>query len=149
MIQGESQMNRSNRQKRGFTLIELMLVVVILAVLASLIVPKFTGQSKKAKVIAAKSDISTLELAIDTFEIHMGRYPTNSEGIRALIEEPSNAEDWDGPYLKRGVPKDPWGNEYVYKQPGQHNEHGYDLYSFGPDMVQSTEDDIKNWSEDQ
>ncbi len=142
-------MNTSKKQRNGFTLIELMLVVVILAVLSALIVPKFTGQSKKAKVVAAKSDITTLELAIDTFEIHMGRYPTNSEGIRALIEEPSNAEDWDGPYLKRGIPKDPWGNEYVYKQPGQYNEYGYDLNSMGPDLMQGTDDDICNWSEDQ
>ena len=141
-------MKKINRTKKGFTLIELLLVLVILATLATVIVPKFTKRSEQAKITAAGTDISNMEVSLDAFEIDTGRYPTNNEGIKALIEEPSDAEGWKGPYLKRGVPKDPWGNEYSYKQPGQNNEYGYDLYSSGPDKQEGTEDDIINWSED-
>jgi general secretion pathway protein G len=133
----------------GFTLIELLLVLVILAALATVVVPKFTKRSEQAKITAAQTDIANMEVTFDAFEIDTGRYPTTSEGIRALIEQPSNADGWKGPYLKRGVPKDPWGNDYIYKQPGQHNEYGYDLYSLGPDGQQGTADDIINWSEDE
>lgn len=139
----------NSMKQKGFTLIELLLVLVILAALSAIVVPKFSNRSKDAKLTAAKTDIANLEVALDSFEIDNGRYPTNTEGIRALIVQPSNADDWKGPYLKRGVPKDPWSNEYVYKYPGQYNEYGYDLYSFGPDTIQGTEDDIKNWTEDQ
>jgi general secretion pathway protein G len=141
-----------NRKKQeAFTLIELLLVLVILAALSAIVVPKFAGHSKEAKITAAKTDISNIEVALDTFEINTGRYPTTSEGLRALVVEPSNLREneWKGPYLKRGLPMDPWGNEYVYRYPGQYNEYGYDLYSFGPDLVQGTDDDIKNWTEDQ
>jgi general secretion pathway protein G len=141
---------KKRENKHGFTLIELMLVMVILAVLAAVVVPKFTKRSQQAKETAAKTDIANLEIALDAFEIDTGRYPTNSEGISALIRSPANVEDdWKGPYLKRGIPKDPWGTEYMYKQPGQYNEFGYDLYSYGPDGISGTEDDIKNWTEDQ
>lgn len=135
-------------RKKAFTLIELLLVLVILAALASIVVPKFTKRSKQAKVTAAITDIANIEVALDAFEIDTSRYPTNSEGIKALIEQPSNTDEWKGPYLKKGVPKDPWGNEYIYKQPGQHNDTGYDLYSLGPDGQQGTDDDITNWTEE-
>lgn len=136
--------------KNGFTFIELLLAMVILVVLSAVIVPKFTNRSKQAKDTAAKTDIANLEVALDAFEIDTGRYPTNTEGIGALIRSPANVEDdWKGPYLKRGIPKDPWGKEYMYKQPGQYNEYGYDLHSYGPDGINGTEDDIKNWTEDQ
>lgn len=140
-----------NTKTRGFTLIELLLVLVILAALSAIVVPKFSNRSKDAKMTAAKTDIANLEVALDSFEIDTGRYPTTTEGIRALVVEPSNTNEneWKGPYLKRGVPKDPWQNEYVYKYPGQYNEYGYDLYSYGPDGIQDTEDDIQNWSDDQ
>lgn len=138
-------------KEKAFTLIELLLVLVILAALSAIVVPKFSNRSKDAKITAAKTDIANLEVALDSFEIDTGRYPTSTEGIMALVREPSgvNEDTWKGPYLKRGVPKDPWQNEYVYKYPGQYNEYGYDLYSFGPDGLQGTEDDIKNWTEDQ
>jgi general secretion pathway protein G len=133
----------------GFTLIELLLVLVILAVLGSVVVPKFTKRSQQAKEIAAKTEIANLENALDLFEIDTGRYPTNTEGIEALLKEPSNTkEDWKGPYLKRGVPLDPWDKEYYYRQPGQYNEYGYDLHSAGPDGISGNEDDITNWTED-
>lgn len=131
---------------RGFSLIELLLVLVILATLAALVVPKFTGRSEQAKVTAAKTDIGQLEVALDSFEIDNGRYPTTDEGLRALYERPSNCDSWRGPYIKRALPRDPWNNEYIYEYPGSHNEGGYDLYSLGPDQREGSEDDVMNWS---
>ena len=134
-------------RKNAFTLIELLLVLVILAVLGVIVVPKFTNRSKQAKETAAISTIANVEVALDAFEIDNGRYPTSSEGLDALLKQPVNADDWKGPYLKKDVPLDPWGNKYVYKQPGQYNEFGYDLYSYGPDGQQGSDDDVTNWSE--
>ncbi len=139
--------SHSTRPLGGFTLIELLLVLVILASLAAVVVPKFTKRSQQARIIAAQADISHIELALDAFEIDCARYPTTEEGIRALIEQPSNANGWKMPYIKRGVPKDPWRNPYVYRCPGQHNTSGYDLHSFGPDGQDGGGDDIDNWSE--
>lgn len=134
--------------RKGFTLIELLLVLVILATLATIIVPKFTKRSEQAKFTAARTDIAALEVALDAFEIDISRFPTTSEGLKALVEKPSNADEWKQPYIRRGSPKDPWGNEYIYKQPGQYNEYGYDLSSAGPDGQMGGDDDIKNWTED-
>ena len=135
------------RAPRGFTLIELLLVLAILTVLAAVVVPKFTRRSQQARVTAAGLDIGNIEVGIDMFEVDCGRYPTTEEGIRALLEPPSGATDWMGPYIKRGVPKDPWGNTYVYRCPGRRNADGYDLHSFGPDGQEGGEDDIDNWSQ--
>ncbi len=134
-------------RRGGFSLIELLLVLVILATLAALVVTKFAGRSKQAKVTAAETEVSRLETALDAFEIDVGRYPTSQEGLRSLYEQPSNAESWKGPYLKRGVPQDPWRNEYIYEYPGRYNQDGFDLHSLGPDCQDGTTDDIKNWSE--
>jgi len=134
------------RRGQGFTLVELLLVLVILAVLAVVVVPKFTGRSQQARIAAAQTDIANLELAIDTFEIDCARYPTTEEGLQALVQQPADLTGWRVPYLKRGVPKDPWGNLYVYRCPGQHNAHGYDLCSFGPDGQEGGGDDIVNWA---
>lgn len=138
---------RPGRRHGGFTLVELLLVLVILAVLAVVVVPKFTGRSQQAKITAAKTDIANLEVAIDAFEVDCSRYPTTEEGIQALVQQPSNLTEWKGPYLKRGLPKDPWHNPYVYRYPGQHNPNGYDLSSLGPDGREGGGDDIDNWSE--
>ncbi len=134
----------------GFTLIELMLVLVILATLAAIVTPRLTGQSKRAKIIAAQTQIADLGTALDAFEIGVGRYPTTVEGLLALIQQPtSEAQDWQGPYLNKNVvPLDPWGNEYQYRCPGQYNPDGYDLYCYGPDGKQGGDDDISNWSEE-
>jgi general secretion pathway protein G len=133
----------------GFTLIELMLVMVILAVMAAIVLPKFTGRSQQAKVTAAKTQIAQLEVALDAFEIDLSRYPTTAEGLKALVEKPaSDASEWQQAYLKRDIPKDPWGNDYVYRYPGQYNENGYDLYSLGPDRKLGGDDDITNWSKE-
>ena len=139
--------NSSIYSASGFTLIELLLVLVILATLAAIVVPKFTKRAEQAKLTAAATEISHISLALDTFEVDCGRYPTAEEGLKALVEQPSNADGWHGPYLNRGLPKDPWGKVYVYQCPGQHNSSGYDLYSFGPDGQDGGGDDIDNWSQ--
>ena len=139
---------RRRAAAQGFTLIELLLVLVILAALAAVVVPKFTKRAEQARITAARTDVANLEVALDAFEVDTGRYPTTEEGLEALLEEPANLKGWMGPYIKRGVPKDPWGSLYVYEQPGQHNERGYDLHSFGPDGKDGGDDDIDNWSED-
>ena len=127
----------------GFTLIELLLVLVILAVLAAVVVPKFTGRSEQARKAAAKTDISMLETALENFEVDSGRYPTTEEGLGALIQPPAAVKAWHGPYIKQnGLPKDPWGNPYVYRSPGKQNPTGVDVYSFGPDSRDGGEDDL-------
>ena len=139
---------RATARAAGFTLIELMLVLVILATLAAIVLPKFTGRSQQAKVTGARAQIANFETALSTFEIDLSRYPTTTEGLRALVQKPtSDSEGWLQPYLSREeVPKDPWGNEYVYRYPGQYNENGYDLYSVGPDHKMGGNDDVTNWS---
>jgi general secretion pathway protein G len=129
----------------GFTLIELLLVLVILGVLAVVVVPRFTGRSEQARMTAARTDIASLEVALDAFEVDNGRFPTTEEGLAALVQQPSGLQNWQGPYIRRGVPKDPWGNPYIYRFPGQHNRNGFDLYSMGPDGREGGGDDIVNW----
>jgi len=132
------------RSKRGFTLVEMLLVLVILATLAAIVIPKFAGRSEQAKITAAKSQISSIELALDSFEVDCGYYP-KSGNLNALLENPGTTADWKGPYLKKGIPLDPWGNAYVYEYPGKHNPNGYDLMSGGPDGKTGSEDDLTNW----
>jgi len=132
-------------RRRGFTLIELLLVLVILAVLAAVVVPKFTHRSEEAKVAAAKADIAAIDIALDAYEIDNSKFPSTEEGLAALMQAPPSATNWKGPYLKRSVDKDQWGNPFVYRAPGQHNPTGYDLCSYGPDGREGT-DDIDNWS---
>lgn len=133
-----------SRVRRGFTLIELLLVMVILAVLAAIVVPKFTSRTKQAKETAAKTDISAFDLALDSFEVDNGHYPSSDEGLNALMTQPSDATNWKGPYLKK-LPNDPWGHPYVYRYPGQHNTNGYDVLSIGEDGQEGTADDVNNW----
>ena len=140
------------RNKRGFTLIEILLVLLIITVLAALTVPNFVGQGEKARRAAAKAEIETnLSTSLDMYELDNGHYPTSEQGLRALITEPTTSpapKNWKGPYLKKKkiIPKDPWGNDYVYASPGVHNKDDYDLYSNGADGVESA-DDIVNWDE--
>jgi general secretion pathway protein G len=136
---------RQNRRS-GFTLVELMLVMVILAILATLVTVEIAGRRKQAMEKAAKADIAQLDTALDMFEVDCGRFPTADEGFQALVIMPGNIPEgsWHGPYVKRGLPKDPWGNAYVYVAPGQHNMH-YDVYTTrgGED---SGGNGINNWS---
>jgi general secretion pathway protein G len=137
-------MSRIN-YRSGFTLIELLLVLVILAILAAVVVPKFAKRGEQAREAAAKTDISNMETALDAYEIDTGRYPTTEEGLAALFEAPSSAKNWKGPYLKKGVPNDPWGNPYQYANPGTHAQNGFDLYSYGPTGSEG-EGNIDNWT---
>ena len=136
------------RARGGFTLIELLLVLVILTALAAVVVPKFTKRSEQARITAARADIANLEVALDAYEVDTGAHPSQEDGVKALVEKPGDVKGWMGPYIKRGVPKDPWGKPYVYKYPGTHNTKGYDLHSYGPDGKDGGDDDIINWSED-
>lgn len=137
---------RTNRRlRRAFTLIELLLVLVILATLAAIVVPKFTKRGEQARVTAAQMDISGFSTGIKAFQIDCGRFPSTEEGLRALIEQPANANGWKGPYMEKGISNDPWGKPYIYRYPGQHPPCDFDLYSLGPDGQEGTEDDVANW----
>jgi general secretion pathway protein G len=135
--------------KKGFTLIELMLVVIIIGVLAMMVVPRFAGRTEQARRAAAKADIEVnIATALDLYELDNGNYPTTEQGLEALMKKPTTSPEpvnWNGPYLRK-TPKDPWGRPYVYRSPGEHNLEDYDLFSYGPDGAES-EDDIKNWGE--
>ena len=131
------------KKERGFTLIEILLVVIIIGILVSLVAPRLAGRSEEARKQAAKADIDGgMALALDLYEVDNGRYPGKLED---LVEKPSDASNWKGPYLKKGLPKDPWGNDYTYRLPGTHNTSSYDLYSVGPDKQEGSPDDIVNW----
>ena len=135
----------------GFTLIELMVVVVILGILASLIVPRLMGRTDEARVIKAKVDISAIETALKLYRLHNGNYPSTEQGLRALIEEPTTEplpRRWDknGYLEKKSIPKDPWDREYIYLSPGVHDE--YDIISYGADgdpEGEGNDADIKSW----
>jgi len=145
-MNGKMRMLLAARGSRGFTLVELLLVLVILAILAAVVVPKFTKRSEQARIAAATTNISNISTALDAFEIDLGRYPSSDEGLRVLMDPPSNAKEWHGPYLKLAVVNDPWGHPYIYRAPGTHNPSSYDLYSYGPDGQEGGGDDIDNWS---
>ena len=130
----------------GFTLIELLVVLMIIATLAAIVVPKFAGRSRQAQETAAQAQIANISIALDAFEVDNGYYPKGDDGLDELLEKPKDAKNWRGPYLKQGIPLDPWQNPYIYEYPGKHNEDGYDLMSMGPDGRVGGGDDITNWS---
>jgi general secretion pathway protein G len=130
--------------KKGFTLVELMLVVIIIGVLAAMIVPRMAGRSEEARSSVAQADILSISTALRLYELDNGVFPTTSEGLEALLDKPSSARNWKGPYLER-KPIDPWGQPYAYRSPAQHSRAGFDLYSLGRDALEGTEDDIINW----
>lgn len=130
----------------GFTLVELLLVLVILGILAALVLPKFTGRTEQARVTAAVTQISTFGTALDSFEVDTGSYPRGQDGLQQLIVQPADVTGWRGPYLKSDIPLDPWGHPYIYEFPGRSNANGYDITSAGPDGQPGTADDIMNAS---
>jgi general secretion pathway protein G len=136
--------------QKGFTLIEIMVVVIIIGILAALVIPKFAGRTEQARIAAANTQIKSLfGSALDMFEADNGSYPSTDQGLQALVVQPTTdpaPKNWKGPYLKSDIPLDPWGKPYVYSYPGTHNANGYDIYSFGPDGQEGTDDDITNWT---
>jgi general secretion pathway protein G len=136
-----------NRRTAGFTLVELLLVLVILGILAALVIPKFAGRGEQARQTAARTQIAAFATALSAFEVDNGYYPRGKDGLQALIVQPSDATGWRGPYLeeKGGIPNDPWGRPYLYECPGKRNPNSYDLSSMGFDGKEGTEDDITNW----
>ena len=130
----------------GFTLLELLVVLVILGLLAGYVAPKYFAQIGKSEVKTAQAQIGALEKALDQYRIDTGRYPANEQGLAALTAKPADEPKWAGPYLKKAVPNDPWGKPYQYRMPGEHSE--VDIYSLGRDGTAggSGEDaDIGNW----
>jgi general secretion pathway protein G len=116
---------------RGFTLLELLVVVVIIGLLAGFVAPRYFGQVGKSEVNVAKAQLDALEKALDQYRLDIGRYPDNELGLNALVQKPTNEPKWAGPYLRKGVPLDPWGKPYLYKIPGEKGE--FDLLSYGKD----------------
>ncbi len=137
----------SIRQKAGFTLIELLLVLVILGILAAIVVPKFSGRTEQARSTATQSQIATFGTALDSFEVDTGAYPKGKNGLNELVQQPNNSQSWRGPYLKNEIPKDPWGNDYIYECPGKHNTSSYDITSMGPNGQLGGDDDVSNWQQ--
>jgi general secretion pathway protein G len=134
------------RRHSGFTLLELLVVMVIIGMLVSFVAPKFFAQIGKSETKTARAQIDSLEKALDQYRLDVGHYPSTEEGLAALNERPSGEAKWSGPYLKKGVPMDPWAHPYVYKFPGDHGD--YDLLSYGKDGQPGGEGeaaDIVNW----
>jgi general secretion pathway protein G len=132
---------------RGFTLIEILVVLTLLAIVMGIVGGNYLGQGEKAKQKAAKIEMEQIGQTLDLFRLEVGRYPNTQEGLQALITAPTGVPNWNGPYWKKNtLPKDPWGNEYKYAAPGQHG--AYDLWSYGGDGKEGgegTDKDITSW----
>jgi len=136
----------SENKEKGFTLIELLIVMVILGLLAGLVGPKMFGKADSSKQKAAQSQISLFETALDMYRLDMGKYPTTDMGLKALRINTSDSNKWDGPYLPKEIPLDPWNNPYHYASPSQHGD--YEIVSYGADNAEGGDGldaDIKSW----
>jgi general secretion pathway protein G len=130
----------------GFTLLELLVVMVIIGLLVGYVGPRYFAQIGKSETKAARAQIDALEKALDQYRLDTGHYPTSEQGLAALNNRPSKEARWDGPYLKKEVPPDPWGKSYMYRQPGEHGE--FDLFSYGKDGQPGGSGDaadVMNW----
>lgn len=138
---------RARSGERGFTLVELLIVLTIMVILASIVAPRVIGYVGTSKTKSAKIQIESIASALELYRIDNGRLPSTSEGLKALVEKPGNAAGWNGPYLnKRELPTDPWGHAYNYRAPGQHGD--FDLFSLGADnQIGGTGEnaDVTNW----
>lgn len=152
----QSKQVQKKRIRRGFSLLEILIVVGILALLAAFVVPNLIGSSQQAKIGIAQTAVGRsgeISQQLKKYQFDVGQYPETDEGLEALFRLPSSIDEddelWKGPYLE-GDPedlRDPWGQEFVYESPGKFNEDGFDLSSKGPDRKEDTEDDVKNWKE--
>lgn len=134
------------KRHHGFTLLELLVVMVIIGLLVGYVGPRYFAQIGKSETKAARAQIDALEKALDQYRLDTGHYPTSEQGLAALNTRPSNEARWDGPYLKKEVPPDPWGKPYMYRQPGEHGE--FDLFSNGKDAQPGGSGDaadVVNW----
>ncbi|MBI3473832.1 MAG: type II secretion system major pseudopilin GspG [Candidatus Solibacter usitatus] len=134
---------RRRRAQAGLTLIEMLVVVTIIALFAALVGPQLFKQTDKARVVAAQTQIQNFETALGAYKLATGLFPSTEQGLQALRIKPANLNNWDGPYLKKDIPMDPWGRPYVYKYPGDHGDEP-DIVSYGPDG-QPGNDDIVSW----
>ena len=139
-------MKKKRKREAAFTIVEILVVVAIIGIMALMVVPRLSGRTEAARRAAAQADIrANLAVALDLYELDNGAYPTTEQGLRGLVSEPAPAPpNWNGPYLKGGVPKDPWGNPYIYVYPGR-RAGAYDLASWGGDGAEGGDDDIVNW----
>lgn len=149
-------MRRNGQRRKGFTLIEVLLVAGILALLAAFAIPRLMGQAEQARIRLAQAAIGRngpIAKALDAYKWDMGRYPETDEGISALMQPKSQVDDesYGGPYLENDEIRDPWGNEFNYRSPGEMHEDSYDMWSNGPDGKNDDgkegSDDVKNWTE--
>jgi general secretion pathway protein G len=135
---------RNNRNQRGFTLLEILVVIAILGLLIGLVAPAALRQLGGARLSVAKQSIERIGTVLDMYKLDVGSYPTSEQGLQALAERPTGVDTWNGPYLKGGVPMDPWNHLYAYRNPSNRSGHDYDLCSAGPNGGAAASDAICN-----
>lgn len=140
-------MTNASRRRIGFTLLELVVVIIVLGLLAAIVAPQILGRVSDARTTAAQTQVALLGTALDSYRLDNGSYPTTEQGLAALRERPTHAPaptNWRGPYLRKDVPLDPWGKPYLYRSPGERNATGYDLSSLGRDAKTGGEGEDKD-----